>query len=122
MAKKRKINIQQFEKQLAENVVGPDSLLEVELGDGESIYLKIPVDTNSASNSAFEAMGEAMKACGDDEEAAALVCLEGHPTMSAREQLDMWLATGRTPGLLLHTWTISSRETMQNLAEFRYRP
>jgi len=121
MAKAKKINVAAFERQLAENVIGDDSLKELQVNAEESVWIKIPVDLNDATGSAIEDMRAQIIACGDDADAAALVLLAGHPTFTAEDQLETWKSSGRSAGLLMQMWAVLTRETMQNLQDFRYR-
>ena len=121
MAKAKKINVAAFERQLAENVIGDDSLKELEVNADQSVWIKVPISLDDATDSPFEEMRSKIQACGDDQDAAALVVLGGHPTVSSQEQLDIWKATGRSAGLLMQMWAIVTRETLQNLQDFRYR-
>lgn len=121
MAKAKTINIAQFERQYEENVIGNDGLRPIEIPNFGTVWIKIPLDKDNIVGSVAEEVRDRMVACGDDQEAAALVILDYHPDVSAEDQLALWKESGRTAGWLLHVWQMTSSEVAEKRNDFRYR-
>ena len=124
--KRRRINIVAFERQLAEAVIGPDSLVELEINASDSIWVKIPINLDDDD----EYMREVMAQTSSEEMCLRMLALK--PGMDAdadaderarvaREQLDAWLATGRKPKDLVVVFMSELNATEERAKNFRYR-
>jgi len=121
MAKQRKINIAEFEKQIAENVIGDDSVVELAVNHEDSISIRVPINIKDGTESPYEEMVEQIKMAGSDWRAAALAVIAERPGMSREDQLELWESTGRTPGFLLQVWKQQTGEAAERFENFRYR-
>ena len=124
MAKQRKINAAAFQKQIAESVIGDDSMLEIEVDAGKqtSVWVKLPV--NLSSDDEYRAK---LARCVSDED----MCLEAlsHKVgVDADEQwkiwLDAWAPEGdmhRAAKLLLNIIAAEAADAEERAKNFRYR-
>ena len=121
MAKARKINVSEYEKQLAENVIGDDSIVELAVNHQDTIAIRVPINIKDGDGSAYEEMVEQIRRAGSDWRAAALAVLADRPGQSREDQLELWESTGRTPAFLVHLWKQQTDETAEKFANFRFR-
>lgn len=115
MGKARRVRADRFRQQLAEHVIGEDSLVELEVADGDIIKVKLPVLLNEGDEYVRlmnEAVGEREK---------ALVVLSFNPDRDAEEQLDALLAAGYDYRFLAAFIASESAVAQEALGKFRYR-
>lgn len=115
-SKRRRIRVDQFKKQLAENVIGADGLIELEIGQGHFVTIYIPLGSEER-----EALAEALKSAGDDHRAGALVVLDHNPARSADEQLEAWESAGLTVEDLMRIYQVETQDALERLGKFRYK-
>ena len=114
--RRRRVRVDQFKKQLAEEVIGEDSLVELEIGRGEFVTIYVPLDGDDTKD-----VGRKLREAGDDKEAGALVVLAGNPDVSAEDQLAKWLDSGNSLDDLIKIYMVEMRAAAERLGEFRYR-
>lgn len=106
----------QFKKQLAEEVIGEDSLVEVEIGKGEYVTLYIPIDSDEAKEHSH-----LLRSVGVDSEAGALAVFDHNPDRTPEDQLAAWQNAGFTINDLIRVYGVESRAAGERLGEFRYK-
>lgn len=116
MANRRRVRMDKFKAQIADQVIGEDSLVELETGKGEYVTIYIPIDPEEA-----EAHGKQLQASGADTEAGALVIFSHNPDVSAEDQLAQWKAAGLTMKDLLLAYQAETVDARERLGKFRYR-
>lgn len=116
MGKRRAVRMDRFKNQLAENVLGPDGLIELEVADGEKVSIRLPLLLNEGDDYA-ERIEAASQNGG---EAIALVLLGGHPDRSAEEQWDTWTGAGYTADDLAIAYHVEMADARERLGKFRY--
>ena len=119
MTKRRRIRADRFRTQLAENVLGPDGLVEVEVnGDGDCVYIRLPLllpDGDPYPDQLNNA-----RTADDPDRAVALVVLGHHPDRTAEDQLDLWLRSGNTLTDLAAIFAVETQDARERLGNFRY--
>lgn len=107
------IRLDRFEQQLAEEVIGADSLQRVDLSADEHVTLYIPIDPIESQ--------ELMKqiASEEDNEATALLVFDHNPLVSAEDQLAKWKAHGKSIGLLITLYRAAVTATIERLQAVR---
>lgn len=114
--KNRVVRADRFRQQLTENVIGEDSLVGIEVAEGDIVKIKVPVLLDEESMDYPQRIADA-----DSERERALVVLGYNPDRTAEEQLDAVLAAGytyRDIAAWLNTETAAAQEA---LGKFRYR-
>lgn len=111
----RKINAEAFAKQMAEQIIAPDSLVEIQANQQDSVWAKIPFNLDEGDDYLTR-----LSACGSGEEFARLA-LSFHPTRSADEQWETWIAAGRDAKLLVNIVGMMRQEAEERAKNFRYR-
>lgn len=131
--KHRKINMKKFDALLAETVIGPDSLVELEISADESLHIKIPVNLDDddpfveAYNDAQTAIqvastSDSVDGMKDAMRGLALVLLSADPEKRDPEELlDLWEATGRKVGDLIVVHNVEVQDARERLGNFRYK-
>lgn len=114
--RRRRVRVDQFKKQFAEEVIGADSLIELEIGKGEIVTIHIPIDPEEAQELVSQ-----LRDVGDDLTAGALVVLAGNPVATAEEQLEKWLDKGFTIPDLMQIYATESQGVRDRAGKFRYR-
>lgn len=113
---KRRIKMADFKAQVAEQVISPNGLIEVDLDDHGSIFLRVPLlPTDTDEDDFVQRMSSAV---GTRD--LALVALGEYDGTDAGEQWDKWEAAGYGEAdfmILLRTETEAARE---RLGKFRY--
>lgn len=114
-SKRRVVRMDEFSKQLEENVIGPDHLVEVEAAPGKSVWIKIPINLEDDDDytdrlSAADAAAE-----------MALVVLSGHPSLTAEQQWETWTSAGLTANDLVVVFGAETTAARERLGNFRYR-
>ena len=115
MAKRRRVRLDRYKEQIAENVIGPDGLLELELSESDSVKVKLPILLDEGDDYT-KRLAEAA-----DEEERALIVFGFNPERSAEEQLAAYLAAGgtyRDLAVILQAETATAQEA---LGKLRYR-
>jgi len=112
---RRRVRMEQFKEQVTETVLPEGNLIEVELPDGTSVFVKIPIP--------FTADDEFIKRLQDAEGSreSCLIVLGEHPEHDAEEQWAKWEAAGYTEedlAMLLKAETAAANERLE---AFRYR-
>ena len=117
MTKHRKVNAVAFAAQLAENVIAPDSLVEVPVDRAEtaSVWIKVPFNLDDED----DYLRTLAKAEGS--EAMALEALSHHPSLSAEEQWAVWTSAGHDAKLLCNILGTQKLEAEERAKNFRYR-
>lgn len=115
---RRKVRMDQFKRQVAEEVIGPDSLVDIEIGKGEIVRIKVPVGLDEHDDYQ-EKIQEAMK---EEEygEAVALVVLGQDPDRSAEDQWAAYQAAGYDSGDLALVFQSETIAASERLKAFRY--
>lgn len=116
MANRRRVRMDKFKAQLAEEVIGEDSLVELEIAKGEYVTIYIPVDPEKAAE-----FGKELQGIGSDSEAGALLVLGNNPTVTAAEQFEKWQAAGFDVRDLLLAYSAEAQSARERLGKFRYR-
>ena len=111
----RKINATAFKRQMAEQVVAPDSLIEVQVNEQDSVLVKIPFNLDEGDD-----YRSAIAACSTGEE-IALVMLGFHQSLSAEEQWAKWTDAGHDAKLLTNIVGNAVQEAEEKAKNFRYR-
>lgn len=111
---KRRVKMEQFKAQIAEQVLPDDNLIPVELPDGSEIMVKIPVALGED-----DSFMDDFQAASTEEE-LALVILSGG-VRPAGEQWEAWKAAGYTGADLLKLWRVETDAANERLAAFRYK-
>ena len=112
---RRVVRMDQFKEQIAEAVLPPNHLLEVEAAPGKSVWIKIPLNLDEDDD--YPARIQAA-ANGKD---LALVLLSGHPDLTAQEQWDTWTSAGFNENDLAVVFGTENRAAQERLGNFRYR-
>lgn len=128
-----KVNVKEFQRKLAEEVIGPDSLIEAEVNAEESVYLKVPVNLEAddpliqMTSDAQERMQEAIQ---DDDQSAlvdaqrdlALAILSFDPNgRPADDALGIWIDAENSVGDLITLWQSMTATVQDALGKFRYK-
>lgn len=118
-AKQRRapMRMDRFKKQFADEVIGEGSLEPIEIGDGEQVWVKLPIMLDE-DDDYQEQLQEASKS--DEPDAFPLVVLGQHPDRTAEEQWAAWQAAGYDGGDLAKAIRALSNEAQQRLNDFRY--
>ena len=111
---KRRVKMDQFRAQLAEQVLPDDNWIPVELSDGSEVTVKIPV----ALSEGDPFMDDFKDATTEEE--LALVILSGG-VRPAGEQWEAWKAAGYTGADLLKLWRSETDAANERLGAFRYK-
>lgn len=111
---RKAIRLDRFEQQLAEEVIGEDSLQRVDLSADDHVTLYIPIDPEKLT----EVMDE-LSAVGKDTEAGALVIFGHNPNVTAEEQLALWKAHGKSLGLLITLYRSVVTDVQERLGKVR---
>ncbi|PFG19875.1 hypothetical protein [Serinibacter salmoneus] len=120
-ATRRKVARKQFREKLAEQVIGEDWLVEVELENSEaSIFLR-PTCQLDAIDEDPESFGAKVKAAQTAHD-LALVALGEYPEVGAEDQLTMWLGDGGTVQDLLILFRSESDALGERLGKLRLAP
>lgn len=114
--RRRRVRMDRFKAQLAEAVIGEDSLLEVEVGEDEAVVMRLPVLLPEGD----DYQERVANAAGDSGRAAALLILGYHPTRSAEEQLDVWESAGYTTDDLAAVFGAETNAARERLGNFRF--
>ena len=114
---KRKINAVAFDKQMAEQVIADDSLLEIQANAAgtESVWAKVPFNLDEGDDYLAR-----LSACSTGEE-MALLMLSFYPGASADEQWEKWTAAGLDAKLLTNIVGAARSEAEERAKNFRYR-
>ena len=111
----RKINASAFAKQMAEQVIAPDSLIEIEANTEESVWVKVPFNLDEGDEYPSK-----LAACSTGEEMAKLM-LGFHPQHTADEQWATWVGAGRDAKLLVNIVGSLRVDAEEKAKNFRYR-
>ena len=120
----RKINASAFAKQMAEQVIAPDSLIEIEANAEESVWVKVPFNLDEGDEYPSK-----LAACSTGEEVAKLMLgfhrEEDAPTewdeQWANEQWATWTAAGNDAKLLVNIVGSERAAAEEKAKNFRYR-
>ena len=114
---KRKINAVAFAKQMSEQVIGDDSLVEIQVNAAgtESVWAKVPFNLDEGDDYLAK-----LSACSTGEE-MALLMLGFYPGASAEEQWATWTAAGNDAKLLTNIIGAARSEAEERAKNFRYR-
>lgn len=116
MAKRRRVRMDRFKAQVAEHVISPDNLIELEIGEDQFVTIKLPILL--AEGDDFVARIEAAQHEGG--EAIALVILGQSDERTAEEQLKMWLDAGNTVEDLATVFSAETADARDRLGKFRF--
>lgn len=111
--KKRPIRMDQFVKQLED--AGIDELEQVEIAQGEVVYIRLSVGIDVEKTQEFMERVQAT----DTAEEAALVILGEHPSVSAEDQLQKVHDAGWTDEQLIALWGASSAAMRDEMGKLR---
>lgn len=113
---RRRIRADKFKQQVAENVIGPDGLIEVEINAaGDYVALRLPVMLTEDDD-----YHDRIRSAGKDGTQIALVVLGYHPDRDAQDQLDAWLTAGNTVEDLAVIFAAETTAARERLGNFRY--
>jgi hypothetical protein len=115
---RRNVRMDQFKRQIAEEVIGPDGLVDVEIGKGEFVRIKLPVALDESDD-----YQERLQQASKEEEYGEALSLEvlGHdPDRSAEEQWAAWQAAGFDAGDLALVFQAETVAANERLKAFRY--
>ena len=117
MTKHRKVNAVTFGRQIAEQVIAPDSLAEVFVDRAEttSVWVKVPFNLDEGDDYMRKI------AAGNSSEDVALEMLAHYPGVSAEEQWATWRAAGHDAKLLINIVGNLRQEAEEKAKNFRYR-
>ncbi|XBH21613.1 hypothetical protein V5R04_15615 [Jonesiaceae bacterium BS-20] len=110
----QRIRVDQFEQQIAEEVLNPDSLYTFELSKEDSVTVYVPIDLLEQKE-----IGEKLEEVGDDLDAGALVIFANNPEVSAEEQLALWKKHGKSLSLLIRMYAMVNRDVNERLGELK---
>lgn len=116
MANRRRIRMDRFNAQIAEKVIGPDSLVELEIDKGQYVTVKLPVLLHE-DDDFTDRIAAAQDGGGD---AIALVIMDFDPTRTAEEQLKAWKDAGLTSRDLAVVYAAETNEARERLGNFRF--
>lgn len=106
---RRRVRMSQFSAQVAEAVLPPDGVVEVELDEQTTVSIRLPLNMDA-----------------DDEYVQAIRAAEGADDLArvvlGDEQLEVWKASGRTADEFAVLFGSESRAAQERLRDFRYRP
>lgn len=111
---RRRVRMDQFKRQMAEQVLPDDSLVQVELDEVRSVQIKIPVMLDEDDD--FPARIEAAESL----EEMALVLLSGGST-PAEEQWETWKAAGYDAVDLMKVYATERAGAEERMRQFRYK-
>jgi hypothetical protein len=111
------VRMDRFKKQFADEVIGESSLEQVEIGDGDYVWIKLPVMLDE-DDDYQDKITEAYKS--DDEDAVPLVVLGQHPDHDAHEQWAKWKAAGYDATDLAAIFRVQTQAAQERLNDFRY--
>ncbi len=115
-SKNRVVRADRFSQQLTEQVVGEDSLVGIEVAEGDIVKIKIPVLLDEECMDYPRRLADA-----DTERDRALVVLGYNPERDAEEQLAAVLAAGYTIRDIAAWLTAETQTAQEALGKFRYR-
>lgn len=112
---KRRVVMEKFKAQVAEEVIGDDGLVEVDLPGGETVWVKValPFSNEDEYLEELKAATTAKESC--------LVVLGQHSDHTAEDQWAKWEAAGYTEddlALFLKAETARAKDAQEG---FRYR-
>lgn len=115
--KHRTINAVAFNRQIAEQVIAPDSLAEVFVDRAEttSVWVKVPFNLDEGDDYLRRLSGSASS------EEMALEMLGHYPGASAEEQWATWQDAGHDAKLLINIVGSLRQEAEEKAKNFRYR-
>ena len=119
--KQRKVNAAAFSRQMAEAVIGDDSLIEVTVNAEQSVWIKIPLGLDLDEDYA-----RAIGRCTAPEE-LCLEILAHKPGVTAEEQWQVWLDAWGGQGelkaakLLVNIFATERADAEDRAKNFRYR-
>ena len=122
MGKQRTVRLEKFRKQIAESVIGPESLVRIEFGGGEEDYVTVKIPVMLSEGDDFPEQLNAATNSDDPDREIALVILSGNPELSAESLLDRWLDAGLSIKELATIYGAERRRVEEALGNFRYRP
>ena len=111
----RRVRMQQFQHQIAEQVLPENNLIPVDLDDDTTVYLKIPVVLPEGDDFLEELQA------AKTEEQVALVVLAGYDGATAQEQWDTWRAAGYSGTDLMKVFATERAAAEDRLKAFRYK-
>lgn len=117
MTKHRKVNAVTFGRQIAEQVIAPDSLAEVfvDRSESTSVWVKVPFNLDEGDDYLRRLSGVASS---DD---MAVEMLAHYPGASADEQWATWREAGHDAKLLINIVGNLRQEAEEKAKNFRYR-
>lgn len=116
MAKRRRVRMDRFKAQVAEHVISPDNLIELEIGEDVFVTIKLPI-LLAEGDDYVKKIEEAQHEGG---EAIALVILGESADRTAEEQLELWLDAGNTIEDLATVFTAETADARDRLGKFRF--
>lgn len=111
---KRRVRMDQFKAQLAEQVLPENRLVEVDLGNGSVVHMKLPIMLDEGDDF-MERL-----AAAPDGEAVALVVLSGS-LVPAEEQWAAWQAAGYDSTDLSEVFQAETSAARERWDAFRYK-
>lgn len=120
--KPRKINAAAFKRQLAEYVVGPDSIEEVELNAERTIRMRLSVNLDPDEYPDHKRFIDKLEIATSEEDTrgVALAFLDV-PGQDAEEALSAANEAGITTGDLMNMWQVETGAARERLGNFRYK-
>lgn len=116
MAKRRRIRMDRFNAQVAEHIIGPDSLVDLVIGQDETVTIKLPLMLDEGD----DYTEQIDKAQAEGGKAIALVIFGHDPNRTAEEQYEAWTAAGYTDRDLAIAFTAEVNAARERLGNFRF--
>lgn len=116
MAKRRRVRMDRFNAQVAEHVIGPDSLVELEIGDGQYVTIKLPLMLNEGDTYAEDLE----RAQAEGGKAVALEVFGHDPDRTAEDQYQAWTDAGLTDRDLAIAFGVELSSARERLGNFRF--
>jgi hypothetical protein len=111
---KRRVRMEQFTRQIADQVLPDNNLVPVDLPDGQVVHIKIPVMLPEGDD-----FLDRMTAAGNEED-IALVIFSG-ADVPAEDQWRIWRDAGYTGTDLIKVFTTERLAAEDRLRAFRYK-
>lgn len=114
MSKKhtRKVRLSQFRDQVAEAVLPPDGHIEVEVADGVTLSIRIPISINDSDDDELGSYLASIRAAETDHELAKILLSE--------QDLEIWHEHGGTDTELAAIFASETQGARERLGKFRY--
>lgn len=115
MAKKtarRTVRLQQFREQVTEAVLPPDGRVEIEVADGVSVSIRIPLTISQEPDDELRDYLDKIKAAENEHDLAEVILTS--------DDLKKWRDAGATDAELAHVFSAETQGARERLGKFRY--